>query len=129
VYDSIPHLLAVFCARVLLTAWSTYTIWRTSFIEDTFYQLIIDPNTPCHANLFPKYFASRTAFEIPDLVLNCTALVFSGALSWRLLRTYRTRSFKSLGAPIEIIRIYKYFMAVLACLQLSVFILVTAMAL
>jgi hypothetical protein len=128
-YDSIPHTLAVFCARVLVTGWSAYTIWRTIFIEDVFHHLVINPDSPCHANLFPTYFKSRTTFEIPDLVLNCTALFLSAILSWRLLKAYKTHSFKSLGAPAKIIRIYKYFMAVLVCLQLSVFILVTAMAL
>jgi hypothetical protein len=128
-YDSIPHTLAVFCARVLVTGWSAYTIWRTIFIEDVFHHLVINPDSPCHANLFPTYFKSRTTFEIPDLVLNCTALFLSAILSWRLLKAYKTHSFKSLGAPAKIIRIYKYFMAVLVCLQLSVFILMTAMAL
>jgi len=129
-YDSIPHTLAVFFARVLVTAWSVYTIWRTKYsIQDDFQRLIIGPDTPCHYNYFGAYFASRITFEIPDVILNLTALVLSGVLSWRLLKVYKTHSFKSLGAPPKIIRIYKYFMAVLVCLQLSVFLLLTSMAL
>jgi hypothetical protein len=129
-YDSIPHTLAVFFARVLVTAWSVYTIWRTKYsIQDEFQRLIIDPDTPCNYNYFGTYFTNRITFEIPDVILNLTALVLSGILSWRLLKTYKTHSFKSLGAPPKIIRIYKYFMAVLVCLQLGVFVLVTSMAL
>jgi hypothetical protein len=128
-YDSVPHTLGGLYARVLVTGWSAYTIWRTLHIEDTFFHLITGPDSPCHADLFPTYFKSRTGLEIADLILNCTALFLSAYLSRRLLKTYKALSFKHLGAPPNILRIYKYFMGVLVCLQLSVFLLVTAMGL
>jgi hypothetical protein len=128
-YDSIPHTLAVLFARVLVTAWAIYAVWRTEYLDSLFHQMIIDSATPCHVDLFPNYFQTRTAYEIPDIILNWTALIISLYLSWHLLKVYNAQSFKCVGAPRHIVRIYKFFMAILACLQLEVFVLVVAMAL
>jgi len=57
------------------------------------------------------------------------ALFVSLYLSWRLLKLYRTHTFRHVGPPKNILRMYRYFLAVLVSIQLSVFILVTAMAL
>jgi hypothetical protein len=128
-YDSIPHTLAVLFTRVIVTAWAIYAVWRTQYLESLFHEMIIDSGTACQVDLFPSYFQTRTAYEIPDIILNWTALLISSYLSWHLLKTYNAQSFKCVGAPKHIVRIYKFFMAVMACLQLEVFALSAAMAL
>jgi len=54
-------------------------------------------------------------------------LIFFLYLSWSLLKLYNEQSFKCVGAPEHIMRIHKFFMALLACLQLEAFVLVTSM--
>ncbi|TFK37643.1 hypothetical protein BDQ12DRAFT_150777 [Crucibulum laeve] len=124
VNDSVPHTLAVLITRGLITGWSIYAVWRTQYYKDIFQEIISKPGTPCSLELFSPYFQTRTAYEIADLVLSCTALVTACCLSWTLLR-----SFKCVGAPEKINRINKFFMALLACLQLEAFVLVAAMGL
>jgi hypothetical protein len=128
-YDSIPHTLAVLIARVLLTSWSAYIIWRTGDIRNRFFNLVMKPESPCHVDMFNPYFATRLNLEIADLVLNLTALVLSGSLGWNLLKMYGAQVFKRAGPPLSIVRIYGYFLTVHVSLLLSLFTLVTAMAL
>jgi len=128
-YDSVPHTLTVLVTRALMTGWSMYAVWRTNFNESVFEELIYNPGTPCSINLFPDYFRIRVSYEIPDLILNITALLIASYLSWTLLQVYNTQSFKCVGAPEHIVRINRFFMAVLACLQLEAFVLTAAMGL
>jgi len=93
------------------------------------HEMIFQSGTPCSTDIFPTYFSTRISYEIPDLILNCTALIIACYLSWTLLQDYNAQSFKCVGAPEHINRINKFFMAVLACLQLEAFVLVTAMGL
>ncbi|ETW79910.1 hypothetical protein HETIRDRAFT_386468 [Heterobasidion irregulare TC 32-1] len=127
--ESVPHLLALLGARFLGTGWSAYTLWRTGNIEDRIHHLIEQQDTPCHLDVFSPYFRMRMSFQIPDLVLHCTALAFSLFLSWRLLKVYNAQTFKRVGPPTTIIRVYRYYLTSLVCLQLSVFFLVVAMSL
>ena len=48
---------------------------------------------------------------------------------WRLVKIYNVHTFKTVGPPPEVLRIYRFYMAFFVCLQLSVYCLVTAMAL
>ncbi|KAF9456389.1 hypothetical protein BDZ94DRAFT_1315202 [Collybia nuda] len=121
-YDSVPHILTVLAARSLVTGWAMYAIWRTKYNEGIFEEMIYNSGTPCSINLFPDYFSTR----IPDLILNCTALFIACYLSWTLLQVYTAQSFKCVGAPERINRLNKFFMAVLACLQLEAFALPVA---
>jgi hypothetical protein len=61
--------------------------------------------------------------------LHIDALLISAYLSWRLYKVYRTQTFRRVGPPKNVLRMYKYFLAVLVSIQLSIFILVNAMAL
>jgi len=128
-YDSIPHTLAVLLGRSLILFWSSFAFRREWFHEDEYNTMVLGPESPCGYDLFPGYFARRFAFELPDLLLNCTAFLISLYLSLRLLKMYREQQFTSMGAPPTIQNMYKYFMATMACLQLSVFVLLTAMIL
>ncbi|TFK69795.1 hypothetical protein BDN72DRAFT_896988 [Pluteus cervinus] len=127
--DSVPHILTVMATRLLLSGWSIYAVWRTGLYNGRFQELVNSPNSPCGVNFFPTYFQIRKGIEIPDLLLNLTALFLSCYLSWRLLRVYSAQSFKCIGAPKHIVRINRFFLAVLACLQLEAFVLVAAMCL
>ncbi|KAK0213533.1 hypothetical protein IW262DRAFT_312833 [Armillaria fumosa] len=100
-YDSVPHIVAGFCARTLLTAWSAYVLWRTHSKKSVYQELVGNSDTPCSVDLFNEdYF-----------------------------RDYNKRSFKCVGAPKHIAVLYKYFMAVQACLQLELYALMAGMGL
>jgi len=129
IFESVPHILALIIARLLATGWSTYVVWRTADINDRLQNLIQNPDTPCHFDLYQPYFTRRTSLQLADLVLHWDALFISLILSWRLYRVYRKHTFRRIGPPKDILRMYAYFLAVLVCIQLSVFILVNGMAL
>ncbi|KAL5512610.1 hypothetical protein ACEPAG_3263 [Sanghuangporus baumii] len=126
-YDSIPHLLAGFFMRILSTVWSAYEIWRTHDINGRFDALIT--NGACGVDLFPRYFSLRVAVQIADLSLNAVALLLSAYLVWKLVKTYATCMFTRVGAPKHLIRLYRFFLGVFICLQMSVYLLVAAMSL
>ncbi|KAJ7279024.1 hypothetical protein C8J57DRAFT_1125785 [Mycena rebaudengoi] len=126
--SSVPHTLTALGTRILITAWSAYLIWRSLDQKARYSALISAPGTPCGVEMFPTYFAMRQAYDIADLILSGTSLLLSGLLSWNLLKVYNAQSFKRVGAPAHITRIYKFFTAVQACLQLEVFVLVAAEA-
>ncbi|KAF8990257.1 hypothetical protein BDQ17DRAFT_1433912 [Cyathus striatus] len=129
-HASISHIFAVLATRTLNAAWSAYAVWRTRHVEDVFHELISDPNSPCCImNMFSGYFRSRLMFVIVDLVFNCIALIMASYLSWVLIREYSAQCLKYIGAPKHIDRINKFFMAVLACLQLEAFVLIVALGL
>ncbi|KAJ7239978.1 hypothetical protein B0H12DRAFT_1024935, partial [Mycena haematopus] len=124
---SIPHILTALGSRLLIAAWSGYiVIYRTNHQASIFKQMVSAPGTPCGVELFPTYFATRYAYNIADLILSITALLLAALLSWNLLKVFNAQSFKRVGAPEHVLRIYKYFMAVQAVLQLEVFMLIAA---
>lgn len=126
--DSVPHILSVVITRILVTAWSIYAVWRAKYDEATFTELLASPGTPCSLDVFTPYFAKRLPIQIADMVLTVVALFIAVYLSLILLRTYSSQAFKCVGAPPHIQRINKFFLALLACLQLEVFILVAGMS-
>ncbi|KAH9052036.1 hypothetical protein EDB83DRAFT_2621313 [Lactarius deliciosus] len=129
VFESIPHILALLIARLIVTGWSTYALWRTTNIRDRMFHLIEKAGTPCHIDLYSQYFVRRFALQLADLVLHLDALLISAYLSWRLYKLYRTHTFRRVGPPKNVLRMYGYFLAVLVSIQLSTFTLVNAMAL
>ncbi|KAJ3565358.1 hypothetical protein NP233_g7676 [Leucocoprinus birnbaumii] len=112
--------------RGLMTAWSSYELWRTLNFKIIFQMLYANPGTPCNIEFFSEYFQPRLAYEVPNLVLNAIGFAFTCWLSWSLLRMYNSQAMRYVGAPEHINRINKLFLAVLSCLQLEVFIIVTA---
>ncbi|KAJ7067005.1 hypothetical protein C8F01DRAFT_1119953 [Mycena amicta] len=133
VYDSIPHLVAALCCRALATGWSTYIVWRTGDIHSRFNLILSSEDSPCKPlqvdQLFPGYFASREALQIPDLTLNVVALLLSAYLSAKLVKIYAANTFNRVGAPPAIIRIYHYFLAVFVSFQISALLLVSVVCL
>jgi len=131
-YDSIPHLVAALCFRALTTGWSMYIIWRTGDIRKRFEILLHSPDSPCHVEvdtLFPSYFASREVLQIPDLTMNVVSLGLAFYLSMKLIKVYGPNTFNRVGASKEIIRIYKYFLAVFVSFQLAALLLISTVCL
>jgi len=126
-YDSIPHLLAGFFIRVLSVGWSAYSLWRTGDIQHRLDVLVT--NGACGVDLFPTYHYDRISFQIPDLVLNVIALLLSGYFVWHLAKEYAHFMFTRVGAPPAVVRVYRLFLGVFVCLQLSVYLLVSSMGL
>jgi len=139
VYDSIPHLIAALCFRTLSTAWSMYIIWRTVDVHSRFEILLNSVDSPCQPVagnnidivdiLFPSYFQSREILQIPDLVMNIISLCLAVYLSMKLIKVYGPNTFNRVGAPKEIIRIYKYFLAVFVSFQVAALLLISAVCL
>ncbi|KAI0085526.1 hypothetical protein BDY19DRAFT_438960 [Irpex rosettiformis] len=129
--QSIPHILAVFAMRCLATGWSAYTIWRTIDLRTRLWHLIMAPNTPCHTDFefLPDYFKSRLAFQVPDLILNVVALIFTGLLGWRLVKSFSRNVFNCVGPPAKIIRLYGYMLTVFVSGQLLSYLLTTSISL
>jgi len=110
-----------------------YTIWRTRDIQRRFELLLSLDSSPCGLQdadtLFPGYFTSRRALQIPDLTLNVVALLLAIYLSIKLIKVYGANTFNRVGAPKAIIRIYKYFLAVFVSFQLAALLLISAICL
>ncbi|KAI0339173.1 hypothetical protein BDW22DRAFT_1432068 [Trametopsis cervina] len=129
--QSTSHVIAVFSMRVLSTAWSAYTIWRTKALQATIANIIGGPNTPCQLDnyLVKDYFQIRIAFQIPDLILNVCGLVFTGILGWKLLKRFREHVFNCAGPPAHIIRIYRLMLTVLVLVQILLYLGITSISL
>jgi len=109
-----------------------YIIWRTGDIRSRFEILLNSTDSPCGIDpdiLFPSYFESRRVLQIPDLSLNVVALCLGLYLSRKLIKVYGPNTFNRVGASKEIIRIYKYFLAVFVSFQLSALLLISAVGL
>ncbi|KAI0799600.1 hypothetical protein BC629DRAFT_1497116 [Irpex lacteus] len=129
--QSIPHLLAVFAMRMLATGWSAYTIWRTQDLKSRLWHIVMAPNTPCHTDFefLPGYFRTRFALQIPDVTLNVVALLFTGVLGWRMIKSFSHNIFNCVGPPAKIVRLYGYMLTVFVCGQLLSFLTTTSISL
>lgn len=106
-----------------------YATWRGPLFRGYWQELYGDAGTPCSLDLFDDLWKRRQGLEIADLILSCTSLIFFVYISLTLLKQYSGESFKCVGAPKHVVRLHKFFMALLACLQMEAFVLVTAMGL
>lgn len=128
-YESVPHLLSVLAARALMTNWSGISMWRAGLIQNFVQRLVTSDSPPCRFDVFPMYFQRRDTHGILNLVLNIVGLLVAAYFSFKLYKIYNTQTFKSIGPPKEILRMYRFFLAFFVCLQLSVFFLVAATSL
>ncbi|CDO70429.1 hypothetical protein BN946_scf184999.g70 [Trametes cinnabarina] len=168
-YNSIPHIWAVVFARVMQTVWAAYTVWRTLDVRFRYDTLIVGSGTPCHFDIMPAYFTTRLALQvitiaadcairayidrdsdqIPELVLNVTALVSTSFLAWHIVKAcgqdpypyirgiqlnspsqgYSSSTIRRVGPPPRVMRIYKFFLVDSMFLQLALFFTVTASSL
>ena len=56
--------LALLIARLIVTGWSTYALWRTNNIRGRMFHIIEKPDTPCHIDLYSPYFVRRFALQV-----------------------------------------------------------------
>ncbi|THH29296.1 hypothetical protein EUX98_g4895 [Antrodiella citrinella] len=129
IFDSTPHILALICMHFLETAWSAFTIWRTRNMQRGFEALLMGQSSPCLVNIFPHYFNTRLSFQIPDLVLNVVGLLCSLYLGRSLIKTYNVQTFKRVGPPEKVVRIYRLFLTLAVALHLALFLTIAAMGL
>jgi len=110
-----------------------YIIWRTEDVHSRFNILLDSVDSPCPKDsvdsLFPSYFQSREILQIPDLAMNIVSLGLAAYLSRKLIKVYGPNTFNRVGASKEIIRIYKYFLAVFVSFQLAALLLISAICL
>ncbi|TCD64570.1 hypothetical protein EIP91_003897 [Steccherinum ochraceum] len=129
IFDSVPHLLALLCMRILETIWSSYTIWRTLDIQHRLQTLVVDDSSACRADLFCQYFHNRLSFQVLDLILNVTGLICTACMAWFLIKMYNIQTFKRVGPPNEVVRIYRVFLTLRVALHLSLFLITAVMGL
>ncbi|KAF9229606.1 hypothetical protein BS17DRAFT_743880 [Gyrodon lividus] len=126
--ESVPHMIASLLTHLVATGWAGFQIFNTAQFRGDFAE--VTTNGACHPiNLLPSYWQSRAAAEIPSLVLNAVALLVSAFLSWRLAKSFGWQTFKRVGASLTISRIYKFVLTLSIIIQLSVFFIVTSIAL
>ncbi|KAJ3005872.1 hypothetical protein NUW54_g4152 [Trametes sanguinea] len=148
-YNSIPHIWAVVFARVMQTIWAAYTIWRTLDVRFRYRALIVDEGTPCHFDIMPAYFSTRLALQIPELVLNVTALVSTSFLAWHIVKARLQLVYNPSGRPsspghaavqserhrdcravdMQLMKWMQFFLVDSMFLQLALFFTVTAISL
>jgi hypothetical protein len=108
--------------------------------------MLSNTGTPCSLDVFSEYNAQRLRIQVADMVLSIVALGLALYLSWKLVRRYSDQSFKCVGAPPHVQKVNKvrlglpeflsvaltvmaqFFLALLATLQLEVFILTCGMS-
>jgi len=72
-----------------------YAIWRGPYFKANFQEILAERTTPCALDLFTGYWNKRQDYEIGDLVLSSTGLVFFSFLSWTLLKVLLLLLFSS----------------------------------
>lgn len=126
--ESIPHIIAALLTHVLATMWSGYQLATTQSFRSSFLTLTV--NGACKGvNLLPTYWMSRGGAEISILALNCVALLVSALLSWKIIKVFGWATFRRIGADRKINGIYTVVLLMTVFLQLSLFFIVTTMAL
>ncbi|KAG9051062.1 hypothetical protein FS837_012569 [Tulasnella sp. UAMH 9824] len=126
--ESIPHIIAALLTHVLATMWSGYQLAGTQSFRSSFITLTV--NGACKGvNLLPGYWQSRGGAEISILALNCVALLVSALLSWKIIKVFGWATFRRIGADRKINGIYTVVLLMTVFLQLSLFFIVTTMAL
>lgn len=126
--ESIPHLASAVAGQVLSTSYSTWDIFRTLNFQNRYSALVED--TLCGgADLLPNYWRLRNQFNVSIACINWGALAIGAWLSLRLLKTYLTANFRSVGSAPTIERIYRVLLAFSTVLRLFLFFVVLSTAL
>lgn len=126
--ESPPHIIASFLTHCLATGWSAFQLVSTQRFRSDFTRLAT--HGACQGvNLLPTYWTERAQFEIPTLAFNALALLISGVLSWKLMKSFGWQTFKRIGASLTISRAYRIILIFSITIQLSVFFVVVSVAL
>ncbi|KAH8997468.1 hypothetical protein EDB92DRAFT_2061794 [Lactarius akahatsu] len=125
--ESIPHIIASTFTHLSATAWGAFQIYNTDMFHQDFKRLTTDG--ACKINLLPSYWEARARAEIPSLAFSAAALLVSCYLSFKLVKAFGWQTFKRVGASRTINKIYKLILTLSIVIQLSLFFVVTAVAL
>jgi len=126
--ESIPHIIASLVTHLVVTGWAGFQIFNTTQFHRNFVE--VTANGDCHPiDLLPTYWQSRSDAEMMSMVLNAAALLISAFLSWRLSKTFGLQTFKRCGASGTISRVYHFVLMLSIIIQLSLFFIVTSVAL
>ncbi|KAH9065911.1 hypothetical protein EDB87DRAFT_1554553, partial [Lactarius vividus] len=125
--ESIPHIIATALTHLSATAWGAFQIYNTNMFHQDFKRLATDG--ACKINLLPSYWEARARAEIPSLAFSAAALLVSCYLSFKLVKAFGWQTFKRVGASRTINKIYKLILTLSIVIQLSLFFVITAVAL
>ncbi|KAI9462320.1 hypothetical protein BJY52DRAFT_1203155 [Lactarius psammicola] len=125
--ESIPHIIATALTHLSATAWGAFQIYNTDRFHKDFKRLTTDG--ACRINLLPSYWQARSSAEIPSLASSAAALLISCFLSFKLIKSFGWQTFKRVGASRTINKIYKLILTLSIVIQLSLFFVVSAVAL
>ncbi|KAF9650714.1 hypothetical protein BDM02DRAFT_3267747 [Thelephora ganbajun] len=122
--ESIPHVIASLFTHMVATGWGTFQIIHTNQFRTSFSSLIT--NGACGVNLLPAYWGPRRSAEISSLTLNVLALLIGIILSWRLTKAFGWRTFKRMGASMQIRSQYRAVLILSVIIQLALFFIVAS---
>jgi hypothetical protein len=125
--ESIPHIIATALSHMSATTWGAFQIYNTLRFHQDFSRLTT--NGACGINLLTGYWQSRAQAEIPSLAFNAADLLISCFLSYKLIKSFGWQTFKRVGASRTINKIYKLVLTLSIVIQLSLFFVVSAVAL
>jgi len=120
--ESIPHIIASLFTHMVATGWGTFQIIHTNNFRSNFARLTT--NGACGINLLPAYWSARRSVEVASLTLNVVALLIGLVLSWRLLKAFGWRTFRRMGACMQIRRQYTAVLVLSVAIQLALFFIV-----
>jgi hypothetical protein len=122
--ESIPHVIASLFTHMAATGWGAFQIVHTNEFRTSFARLTT--NGACGINLLPSYWGLRRSAEIASLTLNVLALLIGVVLSWRLVKAFGWRTFKRMGASMQIRRQYSAVLTLSVTIQLALFFIVAS---
>jgi hypothetical protein len=122
--ESIPHIIASLFTHMVATGWGAFQIVHTNQFRSSFARLTT--NGVCGINLLPTYWAPRRSAEFASLTLNALALLIGVVLSWRLAKSFGWRTFKRMGASMQIRRQYRAILILSVTIQLALFFIVAS---
>lgn len=122
--ESIPHVIASLFTHMVATGWGTFQIVHTNQFRVSFNRLTT--NGACGVNLLPTFWGPRRAAEVASLALNALALLIAIVLSWRLTKAFGWRTFKRMGASMQIRTQYRAVLILSITIQLAFFFIVAS---
>ncbi|KAH8813543.1 hypothetical protein DL96DRAFT_523046 [Flagelloscypha sp. PMI_526] len=118
--DSMPHLLASLATHGLVLAWGIFQVIQSIGFQSTFKRVITD-GACAGAQILPDLGSIRQRTDIPLLVVNFVAFLFSAFLTLRLIKLVNWHNFKNVGANLEMNRHRKFMLILFTVIQLSFF--------
>jgi len=112
----------------MMTVWASFQLSTTDTFRSQFLRITRDG--ACDGvNLLPTYWEQRRKIEVAELVFNVFGLSVSIFLLWGLVKQFGWQTFKRVGASLTVNRMYKLVLGLSVVLQLSIFFIVSSMAL